>query len=482
MKGRSLNAMTKWLHQPISRRLLLQGLSATGLGISLLPLLQRQKAWALPRDPEERGVEVPPPIFSVAERDRRWVAVRAIMAEPQWNLDAIITTNPGDEAYARYLTQIGGRGGGADVIFPRDPTKKVFALVDGGRPRRFWETRLGDWIADGKLVISSDGGPKDVAKRLKALGLHILGTRIGVAKLVGTRFDPLGLVSSTYLDILKSELPGVSFLPIERWKVDPPDPGPIDEPAMVKSREEQEAVRRSVAGGEKAIETILRVARPPAKQQADLWFPTFTATFLETGEDPDRLSIALDARANTTLGAPTADSLRRGQIISEEIEATVQGYGAQVNHSIFVGNRGTPGFDYYKTAMEVAIELFFDAVKFINDNPGLTTGQLLNHYAAKVTELGAEDSGGVLIHTAGIGNLARPRLGPDDVGSGEDDNIEIVPGMTFDIKPSIRMKREVIEDVGPVNRFVQIGEHILVTASGAVRLGKRELAPIATEG
>src|SRR5262245_21084863 len=75
--------------------------------------------------------------FSIAERDRRWAAVRAIMARPQWNLDAIITAVsdlPGNTS--RYLTQIGmrpGGGDGAEVIFPRDPANPVSVPGSGAR-------------------------------------------------------------------------------------------------------------------------------------------------------------------------------------------------------------------------------------------------------------------------------------------------------------------------------------------------------------
>ncbi|MBA2690671.1 MAG: M24 family metallopeptidase [Burkholderiales bacterium] len=468
-----LSNQVPWWRKPLARRAWLKSVAALGAGapgVSLLSLSAPAAADTV------RDFPVPQPQFSVAERDRRWAAVRQLMAQPQWNLDAIITTNPGDEAYARYLTQIGGRGGGAEVILSR--AGRVFALVGGGRNRRFWERRLAAWLADGQLSISSDGGPQDVAKRLTSMGVNHAGSRIGVAKLQGTRFDPFGLVPAAYLDALKSALPGVVFVVIERFG---PDAGPIDQPAMIKSLEEQDAVRRSVLAGEQALEAMRHAARRSA-QQGDLWFPAFSTLFSATGEDPDRLSIALDDRANTTLGAPTADRLERGQIISQEIEATAQGYSAQINHSLFVGSRGTPGFDYYRTAMETAIRLFFDAVTFIERNPRLTMGALLRHYAARVTELGAEDSGGVLIHSAGIGNLARPRVAPDDAGTGKDDDIVIAAGMTFDIKPSIRMRRSVIQDVRPENRFVQIGEHILVTDRGVQRLGQRPLASHVTDG
>src|SRR5206468_7005520 len=156
---------------------------------------------------------------------------------------------------------------------------------------------------------------------------------------------------------LKSALPGLQFLPMEKWGA---DAGPIDEAAMLKSSEEHDVIRRSVAAGEKAIEVIRSVARSPSRHQGDIWFQTYVAMFAETGEDPTRLSIALDAEANTTLGAPTDDPLKEGQIINEEIDATVQGYRGQVNHSIFVGGAKTPGYDYYRAAVETAIKLFHE--------------------------------------------------------------------------------------------------------------------------
>jgi hypothetical protein len=53
--------------------------------------------------------------------------------------------------------------------------------------------------------------------------------------------------------------------------------------------------------------------------------------------------------------------------------------------------------------------------------------------------------------------------------------------MTFDFKPAIRMKQSTVQDVRKENRSVQIGEHVLISASGVARLGKRELKPLTTE-
>jgi Xaa-Pro aminopeptidase len=437
----------------ISRRAVLRNISLFGFSLPMAQMVGDSEIHAQSLESKPMSTAVSKPIFSVAERNRRWEAVRRVMAKPQWNLDALLAPSNGDSAYPRYLTQIGGRGGSADVIFPRDAAKPVYAFTGSGRNKSFWSKRLTSWTSDGKLVINDDEGSKPVVAQLKSLGLNKAGTRIGVAKLTGSRFDPEGMVSATYLDNLKSALPGVVFLPVEKWGS---DSGPIDEPAMVKSVEEHDAIRRCVAAGEKAIETIARVARSSAKQQADLWFPTFTTMFLETGEDPTRLSISLDEPSNSTLGASVDDPFKQGQIISQEIDATVQGYRAQVNHSIFVGGPNTPGFNYYKAAMEAAVKALLDSIAFIT--PGKTTcGQLVDHYAATVEKLNAEDRSGVVLHSSGIGNLSRPRLGPTN--SRGDSDIVLVPGMTFDFKPAIRMKRNVIEDVRSENRIVQIGEH-----------------------
>lgn len=458
-----------------TRRGLLRGFALAGVTIPLLSWLSSSKKEAQASE-ARADFNVFHPTFSVKERDRRWAAIRQIMAKAQWNLDAILAPATGDKAYPRYLTQIGGRGGSAEVILTRDDSKPVYALAGSSRNKRFWEARLESWRSGGILVIEEGAGSKQAAQRLKALGLDRRGTRIGVAKLTGSRFDPEGLVSLTYVENLKAALPGIQFLPIEKWG---PDSGPIDEVAMVKSAEEHEVIRRCVTVGEKAIETIRRTARPPARHQGDIWFQTFNVMFADTGEDPTRLSISIDSESNSTLGAPTADPLKPGQIISQEIDATVQGYRAQVNHSIFVGGPATPGFEYYRAAMETAIKVFLESLAFIV--PGKTTcGQLVDHYAAVTDKLNAEDRSGVVLHSSGIGNLSRPRLGPSN--SRKDSDIVIVPGMTFNFKPAIRMKRSALQDVVQQNRIVQLGGHLLITESGAVHLGKRELKPLATEG
>lgn len=464
----------------VSRRTLLRaaamGAASTALPLSAAEVLAAAQAQPACPTPLPR-LTVPMPVFSLAERDRRWAAVRAAMARPAWNLDAIITSISDQwHNYARYLTQIRymiTSGQVPQVLFPRDPAKPVHLLTTAERHRDEWAGRLKAWAADGKLVLSADNGATPMAERLKALGLAAPGTRIGVAKLGGSSLQPEGLVSVTWLDALKAALPGVVFVPVAQEGT---DPGPVEESGMVKGPEEVEVIRRSVAMTEAGLMAAVAAARVPGARQADLWWACYSTVFAATGEFATRISISLDASSNATIGDATDDPVAEGQICNQELACAWQGYGAQINHGFFVGTARTPGYGYYAALLEVGARIQADVAAFIR--PGRTTYRELGAYFLKRRdELGAE-GGGTIVHSGGVGYLNRPRLGPS--GTNKDLDIVIAPGHCFDFKPSLTLKRSTYADVRESNRPVQLGEHYVVTAAGAQRLGTRKLEPIVT--
>jgi Xaa-Pro aminopeptidase len=422
---------------------------------------------------------VPVPIFTHAERNRRWTAVRANMAKPQWNLDAIITAGsdaPGNNA--RYLTQIVIQKysqSSPEVLFPRDASKPVIAHISGARHVQEWTRRMqsGGWLSDGKLVLRAESGSAALAKLLASEGFNRPGTRIGVAKLKGSRFDPEGLVSAVWLEGLKAALPGVLFLPIDQF---PPeignDTGPIEDASMSKSAEEQDVIRKSVALNEQGIAAAMAAARAGATRVADMWWACFDTMYRGAGEDIVRCSIAVDGPANMTLGEPTDHPVRAGQICNQEISSAYQGYGSQINHGFFIGTRSTPGYDYYHSAIELLAKAIAAAIAFIQ--PGKTTYGDFQSNNEKIFKALGEKGTGLNTHGGGIGFLSRPRQ------SAEDNLVVMQPGHTFDYKPSVVLDRTKTKDVGEKNRPVQLGESILVTEKGAVRLGTRPLVPVVT--
>src|SRR5712692_7159190 len=108
----------------------------------------------------------PYPRFSLAERDRRWKAVRERMA--QQNIDVIVTPqNTGHsmdfQANTRYLTHCGG-GGDADIaaVFPLHG--EVTAIATSAAAR--WPT-VQDWTKDVREARREYG--RAIVERLKEL-------------------------------------------------------------------------------------------------------------------------------------------------------------------------------------------------------------------------------------------------------------------------------------------------------------------------
>jgi Xaa-Pro aminopeptidase len=466
-----------------SRRQMLQTAAVAGMGVPLGHALGDGNAWAAQAQTQTKfpAFTVPSPVFTRAERDRRWAAIRANMAKPQWNLDAIIT--PGSDAlgnYARYLTQIVIQKysqSAPEVLFPRDASKPVIAHISGTRHVDEWTRRLkpGGWVSDGKMVLRAESGSDALAKLLTAEGYNRPGVRIGLAKLKGSRFDPEGLVSHTWFERLKAALPGVELLPIDQFPPQPGnDTGPIEDASMSKGAEEQAVLRKAVELNQRGISAAIAAARNGAPRQADLWWACFYELYTGAGEDIFRCSIGFDAGGNASLGEPTDYPVRIGQICNQEISSAYQGYGSQINHAFFIGSKTTPGYEYYRASVELLAKVIERAIAFIQ--PGKTTyGDFMANNEKTFKEFGEKGSG-LNTHGGGLGFLSRPRQ------SAEDNIVVMQPGHTFDFKPAVTLDRAKTKDVGEKNRSVQLGESILVTDKGAVRLGTRPLVPIATHG
>src|SRR5205807_5662427 len=121
------------------------------------------------------------PQFSLAERDRRWTAVRKLMAAD--NLDVIVVPNNTGhstdfQANVRWLTHVGG-GGDADIaaVFPREGDATAIA----NRPDSNWLTGAQNWTKDVRNGGRDFG--KGTVARLKEL--NVARGRIGVAGLGG---------------------------------------------------------------------------------------------------------------------------------------------------------------------------------------------------------------------------------------------------------------------------------------------------------
>src|SRR5581483_4358622 len=148
--------------------------------------------------------------FSIAERDRRWRAVRKLMARD--GIDVIVAPNNNGnstdwQADARYLSHCGG---GADAsiacVFPLHGDVTVVATSAAER----WGPRIQNWVTDVRECRRRYG--KGMAERLLELGME--RGRIGVSGLVGGTRTPEGTIIAGTLQALTTALPHASFVDV----------------------------------------------------------------------------------------------------------------------------------------------------------------------------------------------------------------------------------------------------------------------------
>src|SRR5215208_5763552 len=136
----------------------------------------------------------PYPRFSIAERDRRWRAVRESMR--QQNLDVIVTPqNSGHsadyQANTRYLTHCGGGEPDLAAVLPLEGA--VTAIATSAAPR--WPT-VQNWVTDVREARRNYG--RVIVERLRELSPRTIGiTGLGG----GTRTPEGTIFHGTYTQI-----------------------------------------------------------------------------------------------------------------------------------------------------------------------------------------------------------------------------------------------------------------------------------------
>jgi len=256
------------------------------------------------------------PQFSLAERDRRWALLRALMK--QQGLDAIVAPpNTGhvtdNQADARYISQCGG-GALADVgvVFPLAGEVTVVATVATGR---WGSPAVQRWVTDLRESHRRFGGP--FAERLRELGLE--RGRIGVTGLgFGTRTPEGTILLGTYRD-MSDALPNATFVDASDLLQDAREP---------KSAEEIAVLQRSLDLVERGHEAKALWAQPGVPEYV-VWAETLHAMFVRGSE----FSVHFNWYSGRhPMGSRPRAAMRRlevGDVLQSEIESSVLGYRAQ---------------------------------------------------------------------------------------------------------------------------------------------------------
>jgi Xaa-Pro aminopeptidase len=232
----------------------------------------------------------------------------------------------------------------------------------------------------------------------------------------------------------------------------------------VKSEGEIDAMRRSVAAGERVVRAIYQ-ALEPGRPQVEVFAQAMLSVIDQGAMPVVAWCPGQWAEPRPRLVGPPPGSLDPGLYISTEIVVPVRGAPAQVAQTFVVGPpnaEAARAFDISAQAFEAAL----GAMK-----PGATWGEVERsaQHVAKETGFWVE----LILHGMGSGPLLTPHDSHDPV---HDD--PLVEGTTFILKPFACP-----DGVPWIARShdVSWGDTVVVRSGGAERLGTRPIALLSAE-
>ena len=391
----------------------------------------------------------PYPRFSLAERDRRWKAVRELMR--QQNIDVIVAPqNSGHsadyQADTRYLTHCGGGEPDVAAVFPLDG--EVTAIATSAAPR--WPT-VQDWTMDVREARRNYG--RGIVDRLKELNVE--RGRIGITglgEIEGTR-TPEGTIFYGTWKQIREAFPNAEL--VDATKI-------LAQVRYVKSQEEIDVLAKSMEIIELAIQAEISAAQPGVKDW-EVWAAAQYAMMRHGSEMPVHCFWVSGKNPKRTLTRPSMRILERGDVIINELEASWIGYRSQGVQPVFVEVINPAQAELIKVQREI-FNRVLESLK-----PGITVGEL-----AELTRKTAESiapksgpaagaSGDLTMHGRGAGDdgpIITPHArSPRQLGLAMQENMVLV------CKPSA---------ISADGEYIcQWGDTVVVTENGGRRLGKR---------
>ena len=369
--------------------------------------------------------------YSLAERDRRWNAVRASGAKAGFDCILVPLGNGLD---ARYLTQLPA----SVVVMPTDGRPPV---VLNDRPRG------NQWVPE--VRFPNREWARTTAEALLDAGME--RGRIGVSGLKGgkvTHVRAFGgvVVHSAFSEVVQA-LPNATF-------EDATDV--VGFARYVKSEEEIECLRRATAIAEEGIEEMIRVARPGVDEA--FLYARVTGRLMELGSEHYHWALRTespDGKQFRSTKPPIGRRLQPGTLITNEVSAIWGGMVAQEDQPILLG----PIPEAWKPVIELQREVFEAGLEFMK--PGMSFSELIDFINEFGRKRGMKTL--ILMHGRGMGNDG-PLLTPRAWGAKIRD-VRIEKGSAFVWKPYAMSADEKIS-------FVWGGD-VVVTDKGGEKLLQR---------
>jgi Xaa-Pro aminopeptidase len=385
----------------------------------------------------DNGPALSAPSFSIAERDRRYAAVRMLMR--QRSLDCLlIPHNTGEwdnyQSDTRYLTCIGGGGAATSLVFPAEG--EPIAVVREGRRVDWWKSQQG-WVSDVRAPknFSWAGVFEDA---LRELGLT--AGRIGVVGLKDVLRDAEGTAAYGEIAALQSAFPK---LRIE---------SAIDVLNVVRKRKSAEeiAVMRGAQACADAVSEALRATAKPGATEHEVYAALVAAHIRTGGETPTMILFGADPHMWQTHLLPRFRRVAADDVIVIEAETKFCGYIAQS-----VETAAMRPFSRSEQLLLDVSQICFDAI-LAAMKPGVAYADLIALWEKTATGAGHQP-GRTMGHGLGLGQDR-----PLTTRGGNAGEAIVEEGDCFVLKPWVE------DGAGKIS--ARVGANVVVESLGAVRL------------
>jgi len=394
-----------------------------------------------------------PPVLTLAERDRRWTNVRALMRERGFG-GLLVAGFRAREMYETYISDDYNEG---CVIFPLDGDPVVITWAYLRVMRARWSAERGTklWVDDYRVATSGMGVAEVFREK------HLAESSLGVVGLSSQAPTEIyGAVPANFWMELTTALPKARWQDISEE---------FSHLMLVKSDEELAQVRYAARAAEAACKVIAEVAAPGAGEE--VVFAEATREMLRHGIGVRYPVIVMNSGSHTlswgpprwTTSGEVPRILQRGDLVQAELMPLCGNQEVQVQMTVALD----PLDDTNKKCEQVALKSYAAALNALK--PGITFADLLAAMEEPHREAGCWGYT-PLVHSLGPHFLAgRTQVNLDKVDLGvryaganaaRIRKAVLQPGMVFALEPNACIG----------THRVNIGGTVIVTATGCEEL------------
>jgi Xaa-Pro dipeptidase len=393
------------------------------------------------------------PTLSLAERDRRYAALRAQMSRD--GLDALVVFGGSRDTYDRYLSNeplgtVAVLTASTAVVVGRYPLARLDP--SGARYER--------WVDD----VRPGAVPEVLRGILDEHGLTT-GSTVGVVGLTGLGFgaDHGWIPYTTWHEVL-TLLPGVTFVDAGGW---------FERMTLVKSPEERVLVRKAAAIGEAACEAFVAAARVGARE-TEVAAATLSATVAAGGWWYEPVICFRAGRDRFSWGRPEwigmgggGHVLQAGDSVAAELFNFYGGFETQQQIEAHLGEPDALS----RRLEEVCAQAYQDGLDVLA-RPGATFDELADAMMQPMVQNGFWNTG-PQVHGVGPcwpNSATHVNTASDPIFDGlvlppvkpQDGDIELAPGMAFAFEPNAIHQ----------HRRICIGGTVMLTEDGIEELNQ----------